>query len=296
MIYLILSILSASLLILIFKGFSTYKVDALQAIVVNYFVCLIFGLSFTSIDQLKMLPKWDGLPLSLLLGGSFVFIFFTVAKTTQILGVAVASVAQKLSFIIPVMAGILFFNEASTFSKYLGLLMAILSVILISSNAANRPKEDKTATPSKFTSKKAQLLLPFIVFIGSGCCDLVVNIIEHNFIGEVETPAFTVVLFLMASVMGSVIFLIQMIQGKTKPAFRNLVGGIILGIPNYASLYFLVLSLNQSGLDSSQVFPINNVGIILTSVVAAGVFFNERLNFKQAIGLVCAIATILILI
>lgn len=294
MIFLALSILCSTMIILIFRGFSTYNVNALQAIVFNYYVCLIFGIIVAPIEQIQLLPKWDGLPLTMFLGSLFIFLFYIIAKTTQLLGVAVASVAQKLSFIVPVISGILFFQEASTLLKYLGFALAIASVILISSNKNNRPKDGAGETIQ--LSKKLYILLPFIVFLGSGLCDLLINVIENKYIGEINTPAFTVVLFVMASLTGSILMLTQVFRGKMQLEAKNILAGVVLGIPNYGSIFFLMQSLNRSGLDSSQVFPINNVGIILLSVLSAWIFFNERLNFKQAFGLITAIATILILL
>ena len=48
MIYLILSLLSSSAIFLLFKLFTQYNVNTLQAIVINYFTATILGLTLVS--------------------------------------------------------------------------------------------------------------------------------------------------------------------------------------------------------------------------------------------------------
>ncbi|HRD53470.1 MAG TPA: EamA/RhaT family transporter, partial [Flavobacteriales bacterium] len=71
---------------------------------------------------------------------------------------------------------------------------------------------------------------------------------------------------------------------------------IMLGTINYASLYFLVATLSRSGLASSSVFPLLNIGVILISTLLGIVLFGDRLHRVQAIGIAMAvIAMVLIL-
>jgi len=67
-----------------------------------------------------------------------------------------------------------------------------------------------------------------------------------------------------------VIFLLQIFQGSFKFQFKNLIGGIVLGIANYFSIYFLVKAIGYKGLESSTFFIVNNVGVLfVTSLLGA---------------------------
>lgn len=280
MIYLLLSIVCSTIIVLLFRSFREHGIDNFPAIVVNYLTCSVIGILLTSKQQLAVIPSWSGLPYAVVLGLLFITLFYLIARTTQFLGVAVASVAQKLSFVIPVIAGILMFSESFTWLKLAGFILAVAAVILISSRR------------HAHFNLRDHGWLPFIVFAGSGICDLVVKIVEAAHLGEIHKSTFTTVLFGTAFLSGLTILAFR----RKKPKFRDMVAGFFLGIPNYGSIYFLIASLQQPGWEASQVFPINNVGIILLSAVSAWLLFSEHLNLKQMAGLALAVASIVILV
>lgn len=295
MIYLALSILCSTSIALIFRAFPKYNIQSFQAIVFNYLVCGSLALIVAPSNQLSLIPNWSGLYLTIGLGTFFVFLFYMIARTTQLLGVAVASVAQKLSFVVPVIVGILVFQEGANFLKILGVSLGILAVFLISKKNNKKKGEDATPVTKMMIKNKSfspNILLPIAVFLGSGLCDLTVNIIQTKHIGEVQTSTFTLVLFTSAFIAG----VARLIYSKVPIKKQNVLAGLILGVPNFGSVYFLVLSLKLSGLESSQVFPINNVGIILVATLMAWLIYKEHLIFRQLIGLAVAFAAILILI
>jgi len=284
MIYLALSIFCSTLIVLLFKAFQHFRIDSFQAIVFNYLTCAIIGLGYTNSDQLVQIPHWNGLPYALSLGTLFIFLFYLIARTTQIIGVTVASVAQKLSFVVPVIAGILMFNESFTYLKLAGFMLAILSVLFIS------------RTRNSEIGIKGHLWMPLVVFAGSGVCDLVIKVIEANHLGLISKATFAVILFGTAFLIGFGWMLFGLIRNRKMPDAKSLLAGFLLGVPNYFSIYYLIAALQQSGLEASQVFPINNVGVILFSALMAWLIFREVLNRLQMLGLGLALAAILILI
>jgi len=284
MIYLALSIFCSTLIVLLFKGFQHYRIDSFQAIVFNYLTCAIVGLTYTSAGQLMKVPHWNGLPYALGLGTLFIGLFYLIARTTQTIGVTVASVAQKLSFVVPVVAGILMFNEAFNYLKVIGFILAILSVLFVS------------RTSNSEISVKGHLWMPVVVFAGSGVCDLIIKIIEANYLGLIHNATFTVVLFGTAFTIGFAWLLLNMLRQGKRLDLKSIFAGFLLGVPNYFSIYFLIAALQNSGLEASQVFPVNNVGVILFSALMAWILFREVLNRLQIAGLVLAFAAIIILI
>ncbi|HMU04738.1 MAG TPA: EamA family transporter [Saprospiraceae bacterium] len=76
--------------------------------------------------------------------------------------------------------------------------------------------------------------------------------------------------------------------------FKNLIGGIGLGIPNFFSIYLLLLSLQQ-GWGGSVVFPVNNVGVLVMAAFFGIVLFKERLVPLRIAGFILAILAIILI-
>jgi multidrug transporter EmrE-like cation transporter len=72
-------------------------------------------------------------------------------------------------------------------------------------------------------------------------------------------------------------------------------GGVLLGITNYLSLYFLLKCLEAPGSESSTVFAYVNIGVVLTSFVSGILLFGERPERSRIIGVVLSIIAITIL-
>ena len=100
---LLLSILSSTLIFVVFKLFSRFKVNTLQAIVVNYFVACGTGLLLYDGEiVLQKIPEYPWFLYALALGSLFIGIFNLMAWTTQRSGLSVVSVATKMSVVVPV--------------------------------------------------------------------------------------------------------------------------------------------------------------------------------------------------
>ena len=64
-----------------------------------------------------------------MLGVLFIVIFNLMARTSQQLGVSVASVATKMSLVIPVLAGLLLYGEELNFLKVAGIATALVAAM-----------------------------------------------------------------------------------------------------------------------------------------------------------------------
>ena len=106
MIYLVLSVLCTSFLFVIFKLFDVYKVQTLYAIVVNYVVACTVGLLISDNEfNFAEIVQKSWFFGAIALGIFFILVFNLMAKTAQVAGVSVASVATKMSLVIPVVLG-----------------------------------------------------------------------------------------------------------------------------------------------------------------------------------------------
>lgn len=284
MFYLVATILLNVVLSVLFKLFPRYKIDALQAIVTNYCVCVITGSLFigkmpfysASVHQPWFL--W-----SLLMGVSFISIFNLIAYCTRVDGITTTTIANKLSLVIPVLFSIIFMNESAGIAKIAGILIALPAVYL-----TTHVKEANGKTPS--------LLWPLLLFVGSGMLDTLVNYVQLNFLSAAEDQAvYTIYCFAVAGITGISVLTYMLLTGKTKLELKNIIAGICIGIPNYFSIYFLIRSLNSKILQSSATIPVINIGILVASALTAILFFKERANVARIAGLLLSVGAILLI-
>ena len=285
MIFLLLSILSSSLIFVIFKLYNRYGINTLQAIIINYFIALSVGLLLDGRSpDLSGIIHQPWFPGTIFLGCLFISVFYLAALTTQRNGLSVVSVASKMSLAIPVLFGIFFFRESAGVVKILGIFLALGAVFLTSIKKREAIEIDRK-----------QLLLPLLVFLGSGIIDTTIKYLETSYVARKDVALFSSTIFAVAGIFGICVLAYQGIRGKLKINFRNIFGGIILGVPNFFSIYFLVLALRTEGFESSTIFPLNNVSIVLVSTFLGILLFRERLILKNWLGIALAIGSILII-
>ncbi|MBA3648804.1 MAG: EamA family transporter [Chitinophagales bacterium] len=284
MISLLLSIACSTFLVICFKYFDRFGIHHLQAIVFNYLTCVITGCIISK--QFPAYAEWMHQPWFLsaaFLGCSYFFIFNLMAYVTRHMGITVTSVASKLSMVVPVIAAVILYNQKFNVIKILALLLAIISVCLTSYR-----KDD-------FHENKNPLkgfLLPLIIFTGSGINDSIVNYSFAKFLKPDEFDSFNISIFSFASLSGLLTLVLRSIFFNEPIAVRSIIGGVVLGIPNYLSLLFLLLALAIPGWESSRIFPLNNMGIVILSAGLAWILFREKLSKKNLAGIIIALFAI----
>lgn len=284
MIYLILSVLSSSVIFVIFKLFQKYEINSLQAIIVNYFMaCTVGFFGFLGDADISAVPSKPWFAGTIFLGILFITVFNLAAITTQHSGLSVVSVATKMSVAIPVIFGITYFNESTGWVKVTGIILALAAVYLSSIKSRDG-----------IAIKKENLIFPILVFVGSGVIDTSIKFLEATYVEEADVALFSSTIFSIAGVVGTCVLIFQAFRGSLRITGKNILGGLVLGIPNYFSIYFLVLALRSEGFDSSTIFTINNVAIVLLSTLLGIILFREKLIPKNWIGIGLAILSIIL--
>ncbi|MBC7886146.1 MAG: EamA family transporter [Saprospiraceae bacterium] len=269
----------------IFKLFDKYKVDNFQAIVVNYLVCVLTAFIVAEgkpFQEHIFSQSWFWYALSL--GCIFIVAFNLMAFTIQHFGLTVASVFQKMALIAPTLIAILIYGESSNTLKWVGIFTSIIAILLLSYGG----KDDKVVTHKK----RHIWIFPILTFLSSCIIDSVFFLVGHQNMSQYGDLGFITLLFLSAGFCGLILLILQLLRRKTQVTFRNILGGIILGVPNFFSIYLLLLLLKQ-GWEGSVVFPINNVGILIVAAIFGLFIFGERLSKVKMTGFILAILTIL---
>ena len=291
--YLLISciLLNASLTI-IFKYFDRYKVDLFQSIAINYVTCFITG--SLVIGHFHFVPKSVGsewFPYALILGVLFITVFNFVGATVKTNGVMAASIFQKMSLVAPTLLGLMVYQESSGWYKILGIFLAIGSIFVLVRPSGSE-HDSTAATPTR--KSMALLLYPMATFLGSCLIDGGLYLVQRqNWIHGEDLP-FTTILFGVAALGGIMGMVYQYLrEGKTLKK-SSIIGGIILGVPNFFSIYLLMLVL-ASGWEGSFVFPVNNVGILSVSALVGVLVFKELLSVSKFAGLAMAVLSILLI-
>ncbi|MBL0342067.1 MAG: EamA/RhaT family transporter [Bacteroidetes bacterium] len=265
LIYLLLSILSSTFLLIILKSFIRWKVETLHGIIFNYWVAALLSFSIAPAHNTAQLPSLLNMwYVSLFIGFLFIVVFYITAKTTQISGVAVASVASKMSMIIPISAGLFLYNESMGLQKLIGILIAIPAVILASNSGS-------ISNTKSFNLK--QIGLPLLLFFGAGLVDTAIKFTQHQFMNDDNRQVVIMSIFASAGIFGILRLIFEIAILKKQVSLRSVGGGVVLGVTNYLSLYFLLKCLESPDTESSTVFAYVNVGVVVTSFFAGILLF-----------------------
>ena len=174
------------------------------------------------------------------------------------------------------------YNEELGPLKILGIVLALAAVYFASVKGKS------------MTVEKSSLILPLLVFLGSGIIDTSIKYIQEVYIREEDYPIFSATVFGSAAIVGLVFVLFKITKSPLKINFRNVLGGIVLGIPNYFSIYFLLKALENDTLNSASVFTINNVAIVMFSTLLGILLFKEIISIKNWGGIALAVLSIIL--
>ncbi len=237
---------------------------------------LILGHLPISMETIHM--PW--FPYALFLSFCFIIFFNVNAFTIQKVGMIVTSIFQKLSLVFPVMLGIVYFGEDASFYKYAGILLSIVAIVLI-----NISDKQDSAVLEKI---KKYWYWPFIVLAGSGLIELILFYIQETEKVVDGGLAFVSTLFFLAGCWGVIFMLVTRRLNVKK---QDVIAGISIGLPNFFSIYLIILGLDV-GWDGSVLFPLNNLGTIVATSIIGILIFKEKLIRANYIGLICALIAV----
>ncbi len=278
----LISIILSGSLIICFKVFEKFEVNNSNAISINYLFAsgsgIIMGFdTFSTTNVLQ--AEW--FPYTLLFGLMFISTFNLIGYGVKTSGLMVVSIAQKMSLIIPLAFSIIYYNESYGIVKISGIVLALIAIYF----SAKKGKNDTTTFSWKI------LLIPIFIFLGSGVVDISIKVSQEYFGAQAPFSVILACIFGSAGVIG----LVQKLLQRSKIQLKDFIGGMCLGLLNFFSTYFLMKALSSDVLESSFVFAINNIGIILFNSMIAATVFREQITKTNTYGIILALVSILLI-
>ncbi|MEX1192861.1 MAG: EamA/RhaT family transporter [Brumimicrobium sp.] len=266
--------------------YKRYGVNTFQAIVFNYIVAFAVGFGIYGDEwQPEHLYQGSWIPFAFIIGALFIGLFLLMGKSSQENGIGITSVTVKMSLAIPVAMAIFLYNENVYLAKVLGIIGALIGVFLITfQKKSNRKK-----------SAPGNVFFLIILFLGSGTLDTLLNYVEKVASGNLSLALFSAIGFGIAGVIGLLVLFGALLMKKQRFHWKNVIGGIVLGVPNFFSIYFLMMAVRYPKLDDSVTYALNNVGIVMLSFIIGIIAFKETTTPLKIIGGIVSIIAIFLL-
>ncbi|MBN2893072.1 MAG: DMT family transporter [Bacteroidales bacterium] len=283
MIFLLLSIVCSTVIAIVFKVQNKLNIKLFPVIVINYFAATFLGflLNKTQFSFLELVSS-DWIYSALGIGALLIVGFYLIGYSTQKIGIAITTISNKMSVVVPMLFSMLFFTEVFTKIKIVGIFIALLSVFF--SVYRKRTKEFDL----KF------IYLPVLLFITIGAIDSIVKLAQST-LTEAQIPIFTAISFGISGLTGVAVSFFNDTKFRDFFNYKIVLTGLLIGTANFGSMYFMIYALNHSGLDSSVVFGVNNIGVISLSILFAFFIFKEKLKFVNWVGVLLSIFAIILL-
>lgn len=271
MTYLILAIVSSSLISILMRLSENHIKNEMGMFMANYALCALLAIGF--MDKSGPVLGYNDQHLTLIIGfmtgtlflGGFLFLKYNMKYN----GIVLASTFMKLGVLIPTLMAIVVFGEIPTIMQIAGIGLAIIAIIII--------HFDNDAQDGMETKANKKIWLLVLLMLG-GLGDSMCNIFEK--IGPASgKDGFLLLAFFTAFVMTVLIVVI----GKKKIHKEDILFGILVGIPNYFSARFLLAALGA--IEAVIVYPTYSVATMVVIAIAGVVAFGEKISMKKGIAL-----------
>ena len=277
-IYLILAILSSMMVSVVMRISEKYTGEGMGKLAVNYVMCCLLAWAFSG--GMDIFPRQAGLGATLLMGlvngflylAGFVMLQWNISRN----GVVLPSTFMKLGVIVPTLMAILVFGEQPRLTQLAGLLLAVVSIFVIQGKG------------EKQKSGKVKIGGLILLMLAGGSADAMSKVFE-----ETGNQALKDQFLLYTFAVALVLCVLLVIAKKQRFGWKDAVFGLLIGIPNYFSARFLLLSLAE--VPAMIVCPTFSVGTIVLVALAGVILFKEKLNRRKMIGLVLILAALVLL-
>lgn len=275
MIYLILAIVSSAMISVLMRISEKYSRSGMAKLAMNYLMCCVLGIAYAGGTEL--FPRCDGMGLTVLLAAvsgilylaGFVLMQWNISRN----GVVLTATFMKLGVIVPTTISILVFGENPRLTQLIGIAAAICAIFLIQGRG----------------ERGAGSILGLVaVMLAGGGGDVMAKVFDETAPAALKNQ-FLLYIFIVAFALCVVLCIAK----KQKPALMDMLFGLAIGIPNYYSARFLLLSIGE--IPAMVAYPSFSVGTIVVVALVGVACFKEKLNKRKLLALGVILAALVLL-
>ncbi|BDU16958.1 EamA family transporter [Lysobacter auxotrophicus] len=278
----LLSALCSVLVSVLLKLAPRARLDVGQLVTWNY-------LAAAALCAWLLRPPLDSLthpdtPWVALLGLAVVLpsLFLVLGASVRAAGIVRTDVAQRLSLLLSLAAAFTLFGERADGQRLLGLVLGLIAVAGI----VARPE---TATPRE---ERRSWLLLLTVWVGFALVDVMLKRIA---LAGTPSMAALQAAFAIAFVLMLGTQLVRQLRGRTRMAWRNLGGGLLLGVVNFGNIVFYVRAHQAMPDSPSVVFAAMNIGVVVMGTLVGVLAFGEKTSRWNRLAIVLALVAIAVI-
>ena len=310
MIYLVLAFCSSALISIIMRLGEGRIQNNISQLAVNYVVCLILSMAYSAgslyahndgsggLFSCFCVPPDSG-RMTIILGiisgffylGSFILYQYNIFKN----GVFMASTFMKMGVLVPTFIAIIVFGERPGILQIAGICLAFMAILIVNgAGPKDRDQKDddhadqNTHTDgSAINTVKAPKALILLILVG-GSGDAMAK-----FYDELGRPEYNSQYLLYTFAVALVLCILTALVRGQKLTKQDTLFGVLVGIPNFYSARFLLLSLSE--VPAVVAYSTFSVGTIILTGAAGVLLFNEKMTRRQCIAVAIILAAIILL-
>jgi drug/metabolite transporter (DMT)-like permease len=282
MLFVLFSAVCSVLVSVLLKVARRLGVDVAQAIAWNYLAAaalcaLVLQPPLASLVQ-------PGAPWFALLALAVVLpsLFLVLAVSVRRAGIVRTDIAQRLSLLLSLLAAFFLFGEQAGAVKLCGLALGLLAMLgILWRPDGKRAQDNGGALPALLT-----------VWAGFAAVDVMLKQIA-----AAGTPfaASLQVSFALAFIGMAAWQLARTRRGAAPLTWRNLAGGLLLGLLNFGNIVFYVLAHRALPGQPAVVFASMNIGVVVLAALVGMAGFGERLSRINRAAIALAVVAIALL-
>ena len=273
MIYLVLAVASSAAISIAMRASEKHVKNEIAMFMSNYLVCMALSFGFME-NKAQFISTTASSGLTILLGGlsgvMFLANFLFYKYNMKHNGVVMSATFMKLGVLVPTIMAVTVFGEMPRMTQVIGIFVAIGAIVLINF--------EKDAL-----SEGKHMLFLILLLLLSGFTDSMANVFD-----KIADPTQKDTYLLATFGTAFLITVILAYAKKIKVGKMDFLFGALIGIPNYFSSRFLILSLQE--IDAVLVYPTYSVATMITIAVAGILIFREKISPKK----LCALGLILL--
>ncbi|MFY0683503.1 MAG: DMT family transporter [Balneola sp.] len=265
----------------VLKFIEIRSLKVLNILVINYLVA--FLISIFSTEWAGVSVNSGVIPIvihSAILGFLFIANFMVYSKSIHKNGMGISIAAMRMSLVFPILLSLFVYGESITTGLIIGILLTFVALALLLP-----PIKKDRSVQLKYA------ILPVLLFVISGITDSGLKVFEQEFSILLDESQFLASLFFFAFLTGSVILFVRK---QLSFIVKEVVYGIILGVVNLYSSYFILKALKE--IPGSIAFPLANLSIVFVGTFIGVIFWKDRPDKRQWIGLALASISIFLLV